>query len=277
MLYYSKCLQRYGRYMDNQAKFQYLFNLFQPDDPIRVFEIGCHKTPPSHAFGPAIRPYYLLHLIEKGEGYIERNGVKTKLTAGMAFLIQPNEVTLYCSDADNPWEYTWIAFDGAFASTLTERTTDKLCMEYQKSGLIVLKNALQAKKADCLSCLSTLFEVLNSIKTTAPPANEDEIASALHYLENNYFHPIDIQNLATRFGFSRAYFSTLFVKRTGETPYDYLTKIRIDRAKDYLKQGQHSVEEIAFSVGFSSLQRFSETFKKRVGLSPLQYRKAITV
>ncbi len=263
--------------IEQQPTFRYLFGLFQPTDPIRVFEIGHQKTPPSHAFGPAVRPYFLLHFIENGEGYIERNGVKRHLTAGNAFLIRPDEVTLYCSDANNPWEYVWIAFDGEFAKTLMERATADLCMEYHKSGLIAIKNALHDKNLDCFSCLNTLFTVLNAIKTDAPFAETDEIANALHYLENNYFNHIDLTTLASQFGFSRAYFSTLFTKRTGETPYDYLTKIRIERAKEYLKQGRHSVEEIAYSVGFSSLQRFSEAFKKRVGLSPLQYRKSITV
>ena len=262
---------------EHQPTFRYLFQLFQPSDPIRVFEIGHHKTPHSHAFGPAVRPYFLLHLIDKGEGYIERNGVKHRLTAGSAFLIRPDEVTMYCSDESNPWEYVWIAFDGEFAKTLMERATENLFMEYHKSGFIALKNALHDKNLDYFTCLNTLFTVLNAVKTDAPFAEADEISNALHYLENNYFSHIDVTALAAQFGFSRAYFSTLFVKRTGETPYDYLTKIRIERAKEYLKQGQHSVEEIAYSVGFSSLQRFSEIFKKRVGLSPLQYRKSITV
>ena len=263
--------------MDNQPKFQYVLHLFQPTDPIRVFEIGCHTTPPSHVFGPAVRPYYLLHLIEKGEGYIERNGVKQYLSAGNAFLIRPDEVTLYASDERNPWEYVWIAFDGAFSKTLVERTTDKLCMEYHKSGLLALKTAMGRSNLDYLRCLNILFEVLNAVKTSQKAQEMDEIAAAMHHLENNYFHAIDVQSLASQFGFSRAYFSTLFVKRTGETPYDYLTKIRIERAKEYLKQGQHSIEEIAYSVGFSSPQRFSEAFKKRVGVSPLQYRKTNTV
>ena len=263
--------------IEHQPTFRYLFGLFQPTDPIRVFEIGHHKTPPSHAFGPAVRPYFLLHFIESGEGYIERNSIKHHLTAGNAFLIRPDEVTLYCSDEVNPWSYVWIAFDGDFAKTLIERANANLFMEYHKSGLLVIKNALRDKNLDYFTCLNTLFTVLNAVKTDTPFVETDEISNALHYLENNYFNQIDIQTLASQFGFSRAYFSTLFVKRTGETPYDYLTKIRIERAKEYLKQGQHSVEEIAYSVGFSSLQRFSEAFKKRVGLSPLQYRKSITV
>ena len=264
-------------YIDRQPKFQYVFQFFQPSDPIRVFEIGCHKTPPLHAFGPAVRPYYLLHLIEKGEGYIERDGVKTYLSAGQAFLIRPDEVTLYCSDETAPWEYLWIAFDGDFAKSLIERTTNKLTMEYKKSGLFTLKDAMVRSNLDYLSCLTILFEVLNAVKSSQKPQETDEISAAVQHIENNYFRPIDIHTLAAQFGFSRAYFSTLFVKRTGETPYDYLTKVRIERAKEYLEQGRHSVEEIAYSVGFSSLQRFSEAFKKRTGYSPLQYRKANTV
>ena len=80
--------------IDHQPTFRYVFGLFQPTDPIRVFEIGHHKTSPSHSFGPAVRPYFLLHFIESGEGYIERNGVKQHLSAGNAFLIRPDEVTL---------------------------------------------------------------------------------------------------------------------------------------------------------------------------------------
>ena len=46
-----------------QPKFCYVLQYFSPTDPIRVFEMGMHKTPPKHAFGPAVRPYYLLHLV----------------------------------------------------------------------------------------------------------------------------------------------------------------------------------------------------------------------
>ncbi len=265
--------------MDNEHQpiFHYLFQLFHSDDPISVYEIGSHKTPPSHSYGPAVRHFYLLHLIEKGKGHIERNGEKHFLSEGNAFLITPDEVTTYCSDKDEPWEYYWIAFQGPFAKTLMEHTTKHLYLTYQKSGLIALKNALNSKNNDYLSCLFTLFEVLNSIKDTPQKKSTDSISMALNYLENNYFHQIDIESLASKLGFSRAYFSSLFFKRTGETPYDYVTKIRIEKAKEYLSQSSYSIEEIAYSVGFNSLQRFSELFKKRVGVSPLNYRKEFTI
>ena len=128
-----------------------------------------------------------------------------------------------------------------------------------------------------VALLRLLFSVLDSIKTpdaTTKKDTVDAVSRAMRYMEENYQKPVDIASLASQLGFSRAYFSTLFQKTTGETPYQYLTKIRLSRAQGYLQSPTLSVEEIAYSVGFSSLQRFSEMFKKQYGLSPLQYRKA---
>ena len=147
-------------------------------------------------------------------------------------------------------------------------------MKYQKSGLIALKNTINSEKFDALSCLSTLFDVLNSIKITPEKIDTDNVSSAaLVYLEINYFRQMDVATLASQFGFSRAYFSSLFAKQTGETPYRYLTKIRMGKAKEFLKNTSRPIEEIAYAVGFTSLQRFSDMFKKYVGVSPLTFRK----
>jgi AraC-like DNA-binding protein len=251
--------------------------IFDKNDPVYVFDIGRHETTSLYAFGPAVRPYYLLHLIERGSGTIERNGVVTRLSAGEAFLIYPDETTTYQADEKDPWVYCWISFSGDFAAELIKRTTDQLCMPYQKSGLLALRSALNSEKGGTLDCLRTLLDVLNSIKDEPHVKTDDAITTALAYLENNYFRPIDVQALASQLGYSRAYFTTLFTKRTGETPYGYLTKTRIEKAKAYLSNDQRSIEEIAYSVGFSSMQRFSEMFKTQTGLSPLQYRKRNTI
>lgn len=258
---------------DYDPKFHYVRQFFQPNDPIVVYEIGTHKTPPLHAFGPAVRSYFLLHFIEKGRGYIERNGEKRFLEAGEAFLILPEEITLYCSDKDTPWEYSWIAFGGPFAKELLSRINAEFFMRYQKSGLISLKNALLDKIEDSFSCLHVLFEVLNSVKSTPKKTADDPVETAISYLENHYFREIDISSLSAQLGFSRAYFSSLFLRKTGEAPYRYLTKIRIEKAKEFLKNSAHTVENVAYLVGFSSLQRFSDAFKAHTGRSPLQYRK----
>ncbi len=252
--------------------FKALFHVSDTNDPVFVHDIGWHKTLPKHTYGPAVRPYYLLHLIESGKGEIERNGVVTPLSVGQAFLIHPNEVTTYRADKDEPWTYRWISFSGSFSKTLMDRTTNKLHIPYRQSGLLALKTALDNKIEDSLSFLNVLFQVLNSIKTLKAPPQDDIVKSALHYIENNYFQEFDVFDLATTLGYSRSYFSSVFSKQTGTTPHRYLTQIRLKKAQQLLTETSLSVEEVAYSVGFASLQRFSESFKQHIGITPSQYR-----
>ena len=58
-----------------------------------------------------------------------------------------------------------------------------------------------------------------------------------------------------------------------ETPHEFLTRLRIERAKTLLARGSHNVTEACFEVGFSSLGSFSNLFADRVGLSPSEYRR----
>lgn len=248
---------------------------FDEQDPLYVCDIGWHKTPTHHSFGPYVRPYYLLHLVVKGMGYVERNGVPVLVPEGTAFLIRPDETTTYYADEDEPWEYYWISFHGTFAKELLSRITDKLFIPFQKSGILALQSTLDKETNSFTALLNTLFTVLDSLKPNVKNTSDgNEAALAMRYMENYYYRNISIAELAAQFGYSRSYFSTLFQKLTGETPYAYLTKIRIQRAKEYLRNTNLSVEEIAYTVGFSSLQRFCEMFKKQTEFSPLQYRSA---
>ncbi len=253
-------------------------NFFFPFDakhPIYVLDVGWHETPPRHTYGPAVRPYYLLHLIESGKGELERAGKTTKLSAGEAFWIFPEEVTTYRADAQDPWTYGWISFSGDFAPEIVRATTDRFFAPYRQSGIRALKSALESRNNDPVSALNTLFRVLNAVKTDVFTDERDAVDFALQRLENNYFHELDVTALAAEFGYSRAHFTTLFTKKTGESPYRYLTRIRIEKAKTLLCETDLSVEEIAFSVGFFSAVRFCDLFKKRVGCTPSEFRRLL--
>ncbi|MBE5732577.1 MAG: AraC family transcriptional regulator [Clostridiales bacterium] len=257
--------------------FHISFPLHEQNSLIYVCDIGHHITSPSHSHGPAVRSYYLIHLIEKGKGTIERNGVITNLSEGDAFIIHPNEITTYTSDKNEPWEYYWIGFSGAYSSDVMKKTTSKLFAKYQKSGLIALKNCIKnTSTLDEIEGLKILFSVLDSIKTEKVE-NRDIVSLALDYIENNYFRPISVVGISSQLGLSRAHFTTVFTKAVGEAPYNYLTKIRINHAKQYLSSTTLSITEIAYSVGFSSIERFSEQFKRYTSVSPIAYRKSHSI
>ena len=262
------------KHHDNQI---FLSNLTDKNAPLFVNDIGWHKTESEHTYGPATRPYYLIHLIINGRGTIERNGIVTKLKSGDAFIIRPGEVTTYVADKSEPWEYCWISFYGSYSHEIMAQTTDQDNVRYKKSGYVALKSVLDDGKMDTINSLKTLFSVLDAIKTEQEVMYEDFVELAVKHIDSNYFKDFNVTMLSDMLGISRAHFTTSFTKRIGQTPYNYLLSIRINHAKEYLSKTKMSVTEVAYSVGFSSLERFSEMFKQVTGLSPLSYRNTFSL
>jgi AraC-like DNA-binding protein len=91
-------------------------------------------------------------------------------------------------------------------------------------------------------------------------------------IDRDYAQPLDINVLAAEAHCSRYHFMRSFQAAYGEPPGLYLTRRRIERAKDLLRSANLTVTEICFLVGFSSLGSFSRRFSELVGMSPSAYR-----
>ena len=92
-------------------------------------------------------------------------------------------------------------------------------------------------------------------------------------IDRDYAEPLDLDAMAREAGYSRFHFARAFSAAYGETPRDYLTRRRIERAKTLLRTANLSVTEICFLVGFSSLGSFSARFRQLAGTSPTDYRR----
>ena len=95
---------------------------------------GIHDCEPSHSFGPAIRPNYLLHFVIKGKGNYYLNDNCYEVKENECFLIRPNELTFYQADKDDPWTYVWVGFDGEMAQKYLEAAgfcDDRLVRQYE--------------------------------------------------------------------------------------------------------------------------------------------------
>lgn len=96
----------------------------------------------------------------------------------------------------------------------------------------------------------------------------------INYLNENYEHKISLEQIAHNMYLSPVYISKIFKEETGESPINYLIKIRLEKAKDVLLNGQDgSIKNIANQVGYDDVYHFSKLFKKYYGISPLYYRK----
>ena len=115
---------------------------------------------------------------------------------------------------------------------------------------------------------------------TAPrpsPRGATERATCLRrardFIDQGFAQPLDLAQMAAAAGFSRTHFAHAFKAAYGESPAAYLTRRRVERAKDLLRISNLTVTEVSMLVGFSSLGSFSSRFSALVGLSPSAYQR----
>ena len=105
-----------------------------------------------------------------------------------------------------------------------------------------------------------------------PPHVYVRLARARRLIDEGYERPPRLDVLARTAGFSRFHFIRLFRRAFRATPYQYLLRRRIERAKLLLGQSRLSVTAVCLDVGFESLGSFSRRFRHAVGTSPRDYR-----
>lgn len=99
------------------------------------------------------------------------------------------------------------------------------------------------------------------------------ITDAKRYIQKHYREALRLEDVSNAIGFNATYFSTLFKKETGMNFSDYLTELRINKAKELLCQEDIMIIDAAEMVGYKDLKYFSRLFKKTTGISPSDYKK----
>ncbi len=121
--------------------------------------------------------------------------------------------------------------------------------------------------------LTTLLYSFVNNNCKIEPQTGDNFTKVLSYIDENLSSPIGASQVASHFGYNSAYFSRLFVKKTGLTPMEYIKKHRIMLAKELLMRPYDSVGDIGAACGYPDEKYFSRLFRKSEGMTPTQYRK----
>jgi AraC-like DNA-binding protein len=98
------------------------------------------------------------------------------------------------------------------------------------------------------------------------------IVQAKLFIDGNYAERIDAGEIADEACYSKFHFIRTFKSIYGKTPHQYLTAVRVEKAKELLEEGV-SVTEACFAVGFDSLGSFTGLFKRRAGVTPSEYQR----
>lgn len=241
-------------------------------NPLVCGEESCE---PKHAFGPAVRTYYLLHYVISGKGYFQIENKRYEVLKGQVFVILPFQMTYYEADEKMPWHYCWIGFESN--RDLGELLQGNIIHIPEGEHIFhSIRNCEHMEHGKEFYICGKIYEFLAQLteqKTEIKCLGKEYALKAKHYIEVNYMKPITIEIIASMLNLDRSYFSTLFKKYIGKTPKQYLVDFRLEKAAELMVNYGYKPGEAALSTGYVDIFNFSKMFKKKFGISPKEYAK----
>ncbi|ODM27354.1 AraC family transcriptional regulator [Acetivibrio mesophilus] len=258
---------------------------------------------------PNIHECFEMVYIKRGHAVFEIAGYPAEIGPNDIIIIKPNQPHKFIVKSESGCEFIVLSFkfvnrfDGQYSDVSLENFLDFVSSKEtgafitlkvsQKNDIIVLLNRILKEKenpdigSELINYLLVMelfvlisralkMEWENSIKNKSPKLKE-LIQASVNYINNNYERDISLKDIARYVFLSTSYFTRAFKEEMGISPINYLLQVRVERAKELLKDTDSRISDIALSVGFSNQQRFNDIFKKYVKLTPLQYRKNVQV
>ncbi|MBQ7037413.1 MAG: helix-turn-helix domain-containing protein [Clostridia bacterium] len=130
------------------------------------------------------------------------------------------------------------------------------------------------------SLLSTLLKavIISLIRQYTNEENKEKnvaplVKKIVEYINENYEKPLTSETFSSEFHFNSTYLNRIFKLHLGCSLHDFVISRRISAAMEILRSQNIPISEVAFKCGFNSINHFIKTFKKRIHLSPTEYRK----
>ncbi|MGX6969835.1 AraC family transcriptional regulator [Vagococcus bubulae] len=274
----------------NNRKYRDIFFNEEIFSELLFLNVGHETCLPKHSYGPKIREHYVIHYIIKGKGIFKINGKTYHLKEKNFFLIRPNELSYYEADAEEPWEYYWLGFNG---SRVEEILLSRFIDQFTDTGMFHSKgNNLNFKFEDLLNSnpfdyskmlfrYSIFFDLIRMVNGGIPSTKYYEGISMkkmysktfMLYIQNSYhLKELTISSIANSMNLNPSYLSQIIKEELGITPIGYLKEYRLQKASVLLELGNITVTEVADLVGYESVPSFSRAFKKLFGQAPSVYK-----
>lgn len=245
---------------------QHMIEKTQARDIVPIFS-GHERCEKNHKFGPHVRDYYLLHFCLSGKGELFDRLGKHTVRRGEMFIIRPGEITTYIADREDPWEYSWIAFEGANADIFS---TDKSVYPFPMDIGVSICELARGGVSSAAVYISLIYKLIYHIfdEKNENPSIPEKIKQ---YVDFNYMNETGVLEISDYFGFERSYLYRIFKERFGISIKEYITKVRMEHSAILLTQG-YSVSSAQLAVGYKDQANFSKAYKKYFGESPKRKR-----
>lgn len=243
---------------------------------------GCNMHLPNetYAWGPGIHRDYVIHYIFKGSGYYETDDRKYHIKTGQSFIIYPGHTVKYYPDINDPWQYTWVNFNGSDAMRILSMTgfyehpVAPVCKEAKRIfdvfSPMPQEKHTALKNTGLLLMLLALYIDIYPSKTYED--SNDCFKHAEQYISANFYrHSFNVTELSQAVGIERSYLYRMFMERKGISPVQYIINTRLENAAQMFSSGADQVKLVSYSVGYDNPLYFSNCFKKKYGITPKMF------
>ncbi len=216
----------------------------------------------------------VLLLVFDGTLRFTENGVPAEVSEGNFYIQQKGILQEGPLPSDSP-QYYYIHFDGRFAEAEnalpTAGTADigSLFPRFRELDF------LQSSRGSKTEQNGVFYSILASLKQGLEGGAQQRVSRrVISLFAEDLCHPFSLDELAQQCGYSKNHIIHLFKNETGETPYSYLTKLRMDAAKTLLKNSELPASRISIQCGFENYVNLYKRFVKEEGCTPLEWRDA---
>ncbi len=223
---------------------------------------------------------YEIELYYESGGVTYLNGTPYRVRRGAVLCVKPGAVRY--SELPLKTYYLKLRTDGDLKNIL-----EGLCEYFVSTdidrGIELIISLLKASEGDdSLLRHARLLELLAWVKKESAKAERmtnvknrgsEAVERGIEYMEKNFRSACKLDEIAAYAHLSPVYFHGIFRAAIGKTPYEYLTRLRVEESKRLILMGGASMSEIAEACGFSSQSYFNAVFKQKTGETPSEYRR----
>ncbi len=250
---------------------------------------------PSHHYfnwekGRILHEYQLIY-ITKGAGVFESENCKEKITEGSIILLHPEERHRYKPDFATGWNEFWVGFKGSFMDNIIAKHYFNPAKAVFKIGLNdsilnlfndIVKFSNEEKSGYQPAISGAIIYMLGLLHTEdqqeillEKDIIEETVSKARWIFRERVNEHITPEKVAEELQVGYSWFRKVFKKYTGLAPGQYIIQLKIQKAKELLRDPSKRVKEIAFELHMDSSLYFSRLFKGKVGLTPIEYRDQV--
>ena len=251
-------------------------------------DYGCGIFDSSYTFpgvsvtAPRTANCYEIELFYESGGITYLNGTPHRIRRGAVLCVKAGDVRY--SELPLKTYYLKLRADKGLGDIL-----DGLCGYFVSNdierGIELILSLIKASEGDDLLLRhAKLLELLAWVKNESEKAERrsgvkkrggEAVELGIEYIENHFCSACKLEDIAAYAHLSPIYFHGIFRETVGKTPYEYITRLRIEESKRLILMGGASMSEIAEACGFSSQSYFNSVFRRQTGETPSEYRRKL--